>query len=101
MIAWMPDPGLATLDELSEVPEERIRGDTMTIHISRARTAAALIAAMTATLFFGGPAANAAPRPGIDTLARDLRAAGFTDQAVKNYTELTRRDCTHDLRSCE
>ena len=76
----------------------------MSIHTARSTTTTtALVAAVIATLFTGGPAAAepvpaegtsaAAACPDIDVLVRSLRAAGFTSQAVKNYVELTRRDC--------
>jgi hypothetical protein len=67
------------------------------------RTAAVVLSAVTAALVVSGPA-SAGPAvddpatpvsvcADLDAFAQSLRTAGFSSQAVKNYVELTRRDC--------
>jgi hypothetical protein len=64
-------------------------------------TAALFLGASTATAVTAGPAptapaVSAQACPDINALAQSLRAA-FSAQAVRNYTELTRRDCADGL----
>jgi hypothetical protein len=73
-------------------------------------TTVAVIAFATTSLFLGVPPANAGPTPGptdqtvavqdcpsIDALARPLRIAGFSAQAINNYAVLAHRDCIKEI----